>query len=139
MALALIPAFGLTAGVTQACKAEQRRLAAEWFTHRNQALENDRPAEAITAFRTALTFSRVAMASAETLQLFVDEGKGDLAAGSVRPDDASAGGASRPLSRYGTAASWRCPPSAGGAPRQSPPAGGRDYGRRHPRALSEQP
>lgn len=58
MALALIPAFGLTAGVTQAYKAEQRQLAAEWFTYGNQALEDDRPAEAITAFRTALTFSR---------------------------------------------------------------------------------
>jgi Tfp pilus assembly protein PilF len=58
MALALIPAFGLTAGVTQAYKAEQRRLAAEWFAHGNQALEDDRPAEAIAGFRTALTFSR---------------------------------------------------------------------------------
>ncbi|HET9265520.1 MAG TPA: tetratricopeptide repeat protein [Vicinamibacterales bacterium] len=57
MAVALLPAFGLTAAVTQAYKAEQRHLAAEWFARGERALEDDKPAEAIVAFRTALTFS----------------------------------------------------------------------------------
>lgn len=56
--LALIPAFAATAAVTRAYRAEQRRLAAEWFNRGQAALDAQRPGDAITAFRTALTFSR---------------------------------------------------------------------------------
>lgn len=55
---ALIPAFALTAAVTQGYRSEQRRLGAEWYDRGEQALSDGRPDEAIEAFRTALTFSR---------------------------------------------------------------------------------
>ena len=44
--------------MTQGYKAEQRRLATEWFERGSAALEGGEPEEAIVAFRTALTFSR---------------------------------------------------------------------------------
>lgn len=58
LALALIPAFAVTTAITQAYKAEQRRLASAWYERGSAALDEGRPAEAIEALRTALTFSR---------------------------------------------------------------------------------
>ena len=58
LSLALIPAFAVAAVVTKGYRAEQRRLAAEWFERGSTALEGGQPDEAIEAFRTALTFSR---------------------------------------------------------------------------------
>ena len=58
LSLALVPAFAATTAITQGYKAEQRRLASEWFERGGTALDEGRPEEAIEAFRTALTFSR---------------------------------------------------------------------------------
>jgi predicted Zn-dependent protease len=58
LALALIPAFGVTTAVVKAYRSEQRRLAADWFDRGETALVGGRPEDAIEAFRNALTFSR---------------------------------------------------------------------------------
>lgn len=58
LSLALIPAFAVTTAVTKGYRAEQRRLAAEWFVRGSDALDSGRAEQAIYAFRTALTFSR---------------------------------------------------------------------------------
>jgi predicted Zn-dependent protease len=58
LSLALIPALAVATVVTQGYRAEQRRIAAEWFERGSAALEGGHPGEAIVAFRTALTLSR---------------------------------------------------------------------------------
>jgi tetratricopeptide (TPR) repeat protein len=58
LALALVPAFSLTAFVTRAHREHQRALAAEWEMRGRAALEAGEPREAIDAFRNALRFAR---------------------------------------------------------------------------------
>ncbi len=58
LALALVPAFAVTTAVTQSYRAEQRRLAADWFARGQSALRAGRAADAIASFHNALTFSR---------------------------------------------------------------------------------
>lgn len=58
LALALAPAFSLTAFVTGAHREHQRTLASEWEARGRAALENEEPARAVDAFRNALRFSR---------------------------------------------------------------------------------
>lgn len=58
LALVLIPAFAITTAITQAYRADQRRLAAEWFDRGSAALEAGRAPEAVEAFRSALAYAR---------------------------------------------------------------------------------
>src|SRR5688500_17244344 len=58
LALALAPAFSVTAFVTAAHREHQRTLAREWDARGQRALENRQPALAVDAFRNALRFSR---------------------------------------------------------------------------------
>lgn len=58
LAIALAPAFSVTAFVTAAHREHQRTLAHEWDTRGQIALENGRPAAAVEAFRNALRFAR---------------------------------------------------------------------------------
>lgn len=58
LALALLPAFAVTTAVTQSYRAEQRELAAAWFSRGETALAAGRPSDAIASFHNALTFSR---------------------------------------------------------------------------------
>jgi Flp pilus assembly protein TadD len=57
LAMALLPAFGVTALVARAHHVGQRRLAAEWSARGESALAHRQPDAAVDAFRTALTFS----------------------------------------------------------------------------------
>jgi tetratricopeptide (TPR) repeat protein len=58
LALATIPAFSLTALVTEAHRAEHRALAQEWGARGEAALADGRFDEAAEAFRSALRFAR---------------------------------------------------------------------------------
>jgi tetratricopeptide (TPR) repeat protein len=58
LALAIIPAFSLTALVTEAHRAEYRALAQEWRARGDAALAEGRFDEAAGAFRSALRFAR---------------------------------------------------------------------------------
>ena len=58
LALALAPAFSVTAFVPAAHREHQRALAREWDARGQRALENRQPALAVDAFRNALRFSR---------------------------------------------------------------------------------
>jgi tetratricopeptide (TPR) repeat protein len=57
LALALAPAFSVTAFVTAAHREHQRTLAREWDARGQIALENGQPALAVEAFRNAMRFS----------------------------------------------------------------------------------
>lgn len=57
LALALAPAFSVTAFVTAAHREHQRTLAREWDARGQIALENGQPAFAVEAFRNAMRFS----------------------------------------------------------------------------------
>jgi tetratricopeptide (TPR) repeat protein len=82
LAVALVPAFGITALVTHAHRDEQRALAREWQARGERALDQGNPGDAVEAFRTALRFSR----EDRTLRLRLAE---SLAA-SGRPSEARA-------------------------------------------------
>lgn len=56
--LLLIPAFAVTGLATRSYRAEQQRLATQWFTLGDERLKQNRPAEAVEALRTALSLSR---------------------------------------------------------------------------------
>jgi predicted Zn-dependent protease len=58
LALALVPAFSLTAFLTSAHREHQRGLAAEWKVRGQDALQAGQPTQAIDAFRNALRFAR---------------------------------------------------------------------------------
>lgn len=58
LAVALVPAFTLTAAVTEFHHAEYRSLAADWQARGEDALREGRSADAIDAFRSALRFAR---------------------------------------------------------------------------------
>lgn len=58
LALALVPAFTLTAAVTELHQSEYRSHALEWSTRGDAAFADERYAEAIDAYRSALQFAR---------------------------------------------------------------------------------
>lgn len=58
LVVALVPAFTVTALLASAYKQEQREHAAAWVSSGDEALRSGSPAEAIEAYRTALTFAR---------------------------------------------------------------------------------
>lgn len=58
LALALAPAFSVTAFVTSAHREHQRTLAHEWDARGQAALGSGEPAAAVEAFRNALRFAR---------------------------------------------------------------------------------
>ena len=58
LALALAPAFSVTALVTRAHREHQRTLAHQWEARGQAALETGNPTAAIDAFRNALRFAR---------------------------------------------------------------------------------
>ncbi|HEX6974878.1 MAG TPA: tetratricopeptide repeat protein [Vicinamibacterales bacterium] len=58
LAVALIPAFTVTALVARAHHHEQHRLAIDWHARGETALAQHRANDAVDAFRTALTYDR---------------------------------------------------------------------------------
>ena len=58
LALALVPAFTVTALVAHAFREKHDALAVEWTARGERALHEARAADAVDAFRTALTFDR---------------------------------------------------------------------------------
>jgi thioredoxin-like negative regulator of GroEL len=58
LALVLLPGFAITTAITQAYRADQRRLAAEWFERGTAALDAGRAPDAVEAFRSALAYAR---------------------------------------------------------------------------------
>ena len=58
IALALIPAFAVTAFVSASYHREQRTLAADWAARGDAALDARRAGDAIEAYRNALTYAR---------------------------------------------------------------------------------